>query len=180
MDNLFIALLRAVNVGGKNSIKMIDLRKVLSQNNYMDIQTYIQSGNIIFKHKEKDKEKISQNLHEIIKQNFNLDIPVFVYSYRDFLELTATNPFNEESKTEPTKVLVSFILKTPATLNYKEVLNGIVYEQYVTKTNYIFIYCPLGYGKSKLNNNYIEKKLKVKATTRNWKTILKILEILNK
>lgn len=178
MDNLFLAFLRGINVSGKNPIKMEQLRTLLINNNFFEVQTYIQSGNIIFKHNETDKEKISQSLYDIIRNNFGFEVPVFVYSQEDFKVLATTNPFNEEAINEPTKVLVSFLSEMTPKLNYKEIFNDIIDEKYSINDNHIFIYCPKGYGKSKLNNNYIERKLKVKATTRNWKTILKLSELL--
>ena len=85
----YIALLRGVNISGKNKIAMKELKQILEENNYQNVTTYLNSGNVIF---ESNKENIAKNISEIIKNNFNLEIPVFVITETELEDILNNAP----------------------------------------------------------------------------------------
>lgn len=172
-NDIFIVLLRGINVSGKNIIKMDLLRKALSDIGFEQIKTYIQSGNIVLKSKQL-KTEIKKNIETVIQNNFNFSVPVLVISSAELNEIIANNNFikNKYDSSllhvslmhhEPEPVLVNEFIKIP--------FEKSTVEYSIDKKN-IYLYCPLGYSNSKLSNNLIENKLKVICTTRNWKTMI--------
>ena len=179
MSNKYLALLRGVNVSGKNLIKMKNFQSFLQENGFNNVITYIQSGNIIFKSEINDREIVANRLTELIDEKYGYDVPVIVLTLSDLESLIEYNPFSLETDESPTKVLVSFFTDLPSqeliakfkSVEYKT-------ERFKFEKNYAYLYCMNGYGKAKINNNFFENKLKVNATTRNWKTILKLFEMM--
>ena len=153
----FIALLRGINVSGKNLIKMETLRSVLQSEGFQHVKTYIQSGNILFDTNDFAEKKQAKKIQEIIKKEFGFEVPVLVLNIKFLNLLVENNPFkNDDSKNK------SFWHLT-----------------LLDATPYIDLYCPSGYGQTKLTNNFWESKLKLPATTRNWKTLEKLIDLAN-
>jgi len=175
-----IALLRGINVGGNRKIKMADLKIALGQLHFSEIQTYIQSGNIVFKTNTTDSHiELASAIQQLILSEFGHEVPVVVFEADLLQEITANNPFkNEEDFLN--RLYVSF-LNTKPNANVIEEFNQLHFEgdQFKTFSNYVFVLYKTKQSQSKLTNNLIEKKLKVQATTRNWKTVLKLLELSN-
>ena len=178
MKDVYIALLRGVNVSGKNAVKMKELELALQANGFQQVVTCIQSGNIIFKHHLSENELIAKKINKVIASVFNLDIPVIVLSKTEFKKLLVNMPYVEKAKDEPTKVLITFLAAVPQPEFYANFIKiNPEHEEFNVAGKVVYLYCKNGYGKAKINNNFIESKLKVKATTRNWKTVLKLFEI---
>lgn len=176
--NSYIILLRGINVSGKNIIKMIDLKELLENNHFKDVKTYIQSGNIIIKTNDQTSNQIKIKIHSLIKEKFNLNVPVFVFKKEKLESTYLNNPYLKENNRDDSKFLIA-LLERP--LN--EVDNDILLkvnsnnDAFKIGEKCIYLYCPEGYGKTKLTNNLIENKLKTIATTRNLKTIYKLIEL---
>lgn len=175
----YIALLRGVNVSGKNLIKMEELRKILAQNDFFNVTTYIQSGNIVFEHPKVATSNLSDKLKDLIKQYFNYDVVVIIKTFEEMEELLNYNPFGEFADEDEGKMYVVFMDAVPIAERI-EMLAAINFENetYKVENNVIYLFCKNGYGKAKLNNNLLESKLKINATTRNWKTVNKLYEML--
>lgn len=176
----YIALLRGINVSGQKLIKMTDLKELFEVRGFQNVQTYIQSGNVIFSSKEKSSDKIKNIISNSIKQKFGFDVGILILT-SDMIEyVLRNNPFIKKKK-EVDKLYVTFLAEQPSTDNIKK-LNSIDYspEEYILDGRVVYLHVPNGYGKAKLNNNFFENKLKVEATTRNWKTINKLWELSNK
>jgi uncharacterized protein (DUF1697 family) len=169
--NKYIALLRGINVSGQKKIKMTDLQMLFELLNFSEVETYIQSGNVIFLAKEKKKEVIGNKITAAIEDNFGFQVDVIVVTPKDFESLIINNPFVKKKK-DIDKLYVVFLSNVPSKENLKK-LDGSVYlpEEFVIDEKYIYLFVPNGYGSAKLNNNFFENKLKVSATTRNWKTV---------
>jgi len=178
MGNTYIALLRGINVSGQKKIKMADLRQVLEENGLKNVKTYIQSGNIIFDSEPVDRSALQEKIAIIIRQQFGFDVPTLVLRKNDVEHILKANPFHEEA--EENKLYYVLLKSTP-----KEVLveqfNQLQFEHegFKITDTCVYLFCKGGYGKAKLNNNLIENKLKVEATTRNHKTMLKLLELVS-
>ncbi len=179
MKNKHLALLRGINVSGKNLIKMKDFQVLLQENGFINVTTYIQSGNIIFESQLSDIKEIENKISQLIKKEYGFDVPIIVLTLTDLENLIEYNPFAAEANEEPTKVLISFFRDLPSPKLIDE-LKSREYEteKFKFEKKYAYLHCMNGYGKAKINNNFLENKLKVIATTRNWKTILKLFEIM--
>jgi len=172
---VFIALLRGINVSGQKKIKMADLKKHLEDIGFERVETYIQSGNIVFG-SELDPRKLEGLIAEKIKAEYSWDVPVMVKSLEEFENTLISNPFlNDRDKD---KLYYTFLSEEPE-LEQVEKLKEYSFmgEEYEIKGKVIFFYAGNGYGRAKMNNNFSENKLKVSATTRNWKTVKVLYEM---
>lgn len=175
----YIAILRGINVGGRRKILMADLRKLLATLDFSAIQTYIQSGNVIFETPaEQDHLKLAADIEQLIVDNYDFAVPVIVRSLDEWQQAVATNPFYQENETDIEHLHLTFLKKLPEGRK----LNKInTYDYAPDQFNIIgkdaFVYCSGRYSASKLTNKFFESKLKVTTTTRNWKTVLKLLEL---
>jgi uncharacterized protein (DUF1697 family) len=174
----YVALLRGINVSGQKKIKMLDLRAMCGQMGLQEVQTYIQSGNIIFESSEEDTTVLEKDLKEQIQATFGFDVPVMVLTQTYLQEVAENNPFLEKNPELDTKLLhVTFLAKQPA----EDLVKALAEKEYGTDEfevigSRVYLYFPNGYGRTKLTNNIFEKKLQVAATTRNWRTIGKLQE----
>lgn len=175
--NMHLALLRGINVSGKNIIKMEELKKTMISKGFFNVKTYIQSGNIFFETNIDEKDFLSIKLNEIIKESFGLDVPVIMVSKNELEFVVNKNPFL--SKDETTKNLyVSFLSKEPKNGDL-ELLKAIDFngDEFVLLGRFLFLKYSNSAAKTKLDNKMIEKKLNVTSTSRNWNTINNLLKI---
>lgn len=171
----YIIFLRGVNVSGKNLIKMADLKEYLTLNGFANVSTYIQSGNIVVQ-SALDKTGIEKHIREIILKYFELSISVFVLSVDEVEQSLKNNPFVTD--VEPNKVFFTFLNVVPdEVLVDKLSVIDFGREKFKIIDKVLYFYVPEGMGKSKMNNNFFEKKLKVIATGRNLNTMRKMLEL---
>jgi len=176
--NTYIALLRGINVSGQKKIKMADLRNQLAELGFEDVQTYIQSGNIIFKFPETEHQVLEEKIADKIAADYGFQVPVLVKKAADFQQALERNPYLKDEKNDPKQIYFTF-LSTPPSAERIKVLEEKKYdpELYTIDSTTIYLYVPNGYGRTKLNNNLFEQKLKVQATTRNLKTVRKLVEL---
>jgi len=173
----FVALLRGINVSGQKQIKMPELKSLFENIGFQNVATYIQSGNVIFSAKEKSNKKLEDKISSAIKSKLGFDVQVIVVTAEEIEYVFQINPFLKKKK-ESERLYVTFLSENPLAENIKK-LHAVDYspEEYIIDGRYIYLFAPNGYGKAKLNNNFIENKLKVFGTTRNWKTVNKLLEL---
>ncbi len=172
----YIALLRGINVSGQKKIKMAELRIHLKEWGFSEVQTYIQSGNIVLQADESTSEQIAARIHQGIQSAYGFHVPVMVLVPEDLDEVLANNPFLPEQDSK--RVYVTFLSAQPA----QHLLDKLLEEDYSPEAfelvkQHIYFFSPSGYGRAKMNNNFFEKKLKVNATTRNWRTVNKLREM---
>ncbi|WP_435315278.1 DUF1697 domain-containing protein [Cellulophaga fucicola] len=171
----YIALLRGINVSGKNKILMADLKQMLLKLKLANVTTYIQSGNVVFTTDEVDVTVLSEKIKKEIFKVFGLDVPVLVLAASALQTIFKNNPFTAEEEKETYFVLLK---SAPNTVLISEVNKGTyATEKFVITNSCIYLRCLNGAGKAKCNNNFFERKLKVQATTRNYKTMVKLIEI---
>lgn len=173
-----IAILRGINVGGKRKILMADLKELMKSIGYQNIQTYIQSGNLIFKVEDNlQNNEIEQKIENVILKKYDFEVPVIVLSADEMETAIATNPFYE-ADADISKLHLTFLNELPDN-NKLALVESFDYspDKFKIIEKNAFIYCEDSYHKSKLTNDFFERKLKVKATTRNWKTVLKLWEL---
>ena len=169
-----IALLRGINVGGRRKILMADLKEMFSKLGHSEVISYIQSGNIIFSSKSrKSNTSFEKEITIAIKERFGHDVPVIIRSVKEINDLIKLNPFLKDSQIED--LHVTFLKEVPDAekINKLQELD-FTPDQFSITDHHAYIACYGGYRNTKLTNTLFEKKLKVSATTRNWKTILKL------
>lgn len=170
----YIAFLRGINVGGKNRIKMADLKLWFELNGFKNIKTYLQSGNIIFESDSTDITRITRNMEICLYKNFGFPIKVIIRSLDELHRIIEGNPFLKDPEYQHTKMHVTLLRdQRNKNIDVKKGPN----EKFEYNGREIYLYLPDGYSRTKLANNLWEKKLNVIATTRNWKTVNKILEL---
>jgi len=181
MDTTYLALLRGINVSGQKKMKMAELRACISALGWSDVQTYIQSGNIVFRAGQGGAAELAQQLTAAVEDTFGFEVPAQVKTLKEVERIVAENPFPQVEEEEYNRLLVTFLNNPPSQkrqdlLKEHEDPDG----HFEIKRQAVYLYTPQGYGKSKLTNNFFEAKLKVSATTRNWKTLLKLLDMARK
>jgi len=176
--NTYIALLRGINVSGQKKIKMADLKKSLETLPFSDVTTYIQSGNLIFKSVINSIPDLEKKIADLILKDFGFEVPVLIKTPQELSSVLENNPFEKDNSKDVKKLYVVFLKDTPLEENIT-VLKTYDYspEEYILDEKIIYFYAANGAGKAKMNNNFFEKKLKVQATTRNWKTTDKLVTL---
>ena len=174
----YISILRGINVSGQKSIKMDALRKMYENLVFQSVKTYVQSGNVIFKGKDFKIAVLEQIISRQIKKDFGFDVPVIVLTIDKLKKIIENNPFSKDPSKDASFLHVTFLSSKPKNFE-REIIenkksNG---EEISFSDNAVYLYCPDGYGISKLSNSFLETKLKVGATTRNWKTTNELLKI---
>ncbi|QRR01208.1 DUF1697 domain-containing protein [Dyadobacter sandarakinus] len=177
-QKVWLALLRGVNVSGK-MLKMPALKSALEQAGFKQVKTYIQSGNVLFTHSEQDPAKLSAAVTGVIRENFGMDVPAIMADEAYLREVFENNPFLNGRNEDITRLYVTFLADVP-TSSLVDALDRQKYlpEEFETGTRVLYFYSPLGYGNARMNNNFFENKLKLTATTRNWKSVSELLKML--
>jgi len=175
----FIALLRGINVSGQKKIKMSDLKLLFDDLGFQNVETYIQSGNVIFSSIEKSVKKLELKISSGIKRKYGFDVRVLVIKPDEIEYVIKNNPFIKKKKATE-KLYATFLADIPSAENIKKLkTRDYSPEEYIIDGKYIYLFFPVGAGKAKLNNNLFENKLKLAATSRNWKTIKALSELVN-
>jgi uncharacterized protein (DUF1697 family) len=175
---VLLAFLRAVNVGGHAKIKMDALRELFLSLKFAEPQTYVQSGNVIFKSSERDLAGVAKRIQQGIDRKFGCCPAVVLRTPNDLRAVIAKNPFRNRSNIEPGKLLVSFLATEPARDAEKSLAGlGIRPEELRLIGRELFVYFPNGQGKSRLPWARVDKALQTAGTGRNWNSVTKILEI---
>ena len=177
--NTYIAILRGINVSGKNKIKMERLREVLRVAGLQSVQTYIQSGNIIFQTESNKPGELATIISGAIQKEWAYEVPTLVLTREEVIAAKENNPFYKKNpEIDITKLCVTFMENIPD----EKLRNAITLptnckDFFEIQGKQIFLYCPGGFGRTKLTNNFFERRLEQTCTTRNWKTIDKLIQL---
>jgi uncharacterized protein (DUF1697 family) len=173
----YIALLRGINVSGQKKIQMVHLSRLLESLGLNCVQTYIQSGNVVFDTTQSLSERdIETQIQQAIQQEFGFDVPTLVISSDEWADIVHQNPFTTQRSVDPQYVHVTIFDQVPDPHKVL-VIESVSYapDEYIIVGRCVYLYCPNGYGNTRLSNAFFESKLKLKATTRNWKTTTHLL-----
>lgn len=173
----YIAVLRGINVGGHRKIKMADLRQELSAMGLEKVNTYIQSGNIVFSSEEQDKALLKKSIEDKIREVYGFEVPTILLVKEELEQVISENPY---ANYDLSRLYVTFVEKSPER-DMLESIQKVDYspEEFCIVRKHLYFYSPVGRGKSKMSNNFFEKKLKVNMTSRNWRTVNKLLEMIS-
>ena len=173
----YVALLRGINVVGKNMIKMEALRATFTELGFANVASYINSGNLVFETTKTDDSKLAKNIHDAIVEDFGFDISVMVRPMAEIENIVANNPF--EGQFENDKDVHVFFLGRELTADQENLLLEQANENEFIAVSGRSVYYMLriGFPDSLLGKSFIDKKLKVAATARNWRTVKKLAEM---
>jgi len=178
---VMISMLRGVNVGGHNKIKMEALRALYESLKLRNAQTYVQSGNVIFGTDERDISRLTKRIEGGIERKFGFRPDVILRTAGEMRQVIAKNPFAKRRGIEPGKLLVSFLASDPGEEAREEVRQmKCDPEELRIEGREVYIYFPNGAGRSKLPWAGLGKKLKTPATGRNWNSVTKMTEMADK
>ncbi len=181
VTNIYIALLRGINVGGKNRIKMADLKQVFEEAQLCEVQTYIQSGNVLFKSNELE-EPLRKKIEQAIENSFGFHVSVILRTADELESIISNCPFSQEkileaeASSEGESLYVSLMANVPQQENLESLkAYSSENDKYHIKGREVFLLFSNSIRNSKLANNL--HKLEVSATVRNWKTINKLAQL---
>ena len=175
---VIVSMLRGVNVGGHNKIKMDALRALYESLKLRDAKTYLRSGNVIFRTEERDLPRLTKRIEDGIERKFRFRPDVILRTAAEMREVIAKNPFAKRHGMEPSKLLVSFLASDPGEEARERVRQmKCAPEELRIEGRELYIYFPNGIGRSKLSPGALEKALKTAGTGRNWNSVTNMLEI---
>lgn len=174
----YISILRGINVSGKNLIKMDALRKLYEGLGYQNVISYVQSGNVVFTSDDSNPHELELKISRQIDKDFGINVPIIVLTIERLKRIIEDNPFSKDSDKEPAFLHITFLFSQPESPNLKTIENKKQNEEEILILNdVVYLYCPNGYGRTKLTNNFLEAKMNINATTRNWKTTNELLRL---
>lgn len=173
-----ISMLRGINVGHQNQIRMAELKSLYESLGFSSVQTYVQSGNVVFESSDHNQNAATSIIEAALEQKYGSQIPVLIRTVEDFQHLIDANPFTHGRSEDRTKLHVTFLYRRPSEENIAKITGfKDPIDEFFLEDMEVFLFCPNGYGRTKLSNTFFEKKLAVAATTRNWNTVTTLLEL---
>jgi uncharacterized protein (DUF1697 family) len=176
-----ISLLRGVNLGPHRRIKMAELRKVYEAAGLRDVQTHLQSGNVVFRTDERDLAKVSRRIEKAFEKNFGFVSAVIVRTSAELKDVIRRNPFAERKAIDPSRLLVWFLATDPGdeARDKVRVIKADPEELYASGRE-LFIYFPNGLARPKLSSTALDKALNTSGTGRNWNSVTNLLALAEK
>jgi uncharacterized protein (DUF1697 family) len=168
----YVSMLRGINVGGKTQIRMDSLRGIYEDLGFSKVRSYVQSGNVVFESIEQDRSGLEKRIEAHIERICGFSIPVFIRQAHELHEVLTCNPFLYDRNEEASNLHVTFLHQSPPESTWSGLVapSGIV-DEFARGELAVYLYCPNGYGKTKLTNGFFERRLDVCVTTRNWNTV---------
>ncbi len=174
----FVALLRGINVGGTRKLPMARLRAICDELGWADVQTYIQSGNVVFS-ASTGAAALERVLEEAIAKEFGFEIAVIVRSAAQWSAYPPANPFPKAAVDEPNRLMLH-LSKTPPALDAEAKIaeRAAAGEQVRRVGDALWIHYPAGAGTTKITPNVLDRAAGSPVTARNWRTVVKLQEML--
>ena len=177
MSSTHIALLRGINVGGKNKVPMKELVEVFVDAGCSDVRTYIQSGNVVFSADSALAESISARLTKAVAEHFGYEIPVLLRTAEQMSDVIRGNPFLEAGAPEDA-LHVLFLADVPESDRVDALdPDRSRTDAFAVRGQEIYLWLPNGVARTRLTNDYFDSKLATTSTGRNWRTVVKLFEL---
>jgi uncharacterized protein (DUF1697 family) len=168
----FISMLRAINVGGTKTMRMVTLRGIYEELGFTHVRSYVQSGNVVFERPEQNQSNLAKQIEAHIERTCGYPVQVFIRQADELQRILAGNPFLNDRNEDPSKLHVTFLYRIPSEPWWSEMAPPRdTTDEFVRADKAIYLFCPNGYGKTKLSNSFFERKLGMPVTTRNWNTV---------
>ena len=177
-EQRYVALLRGVNVGGKNRLPMADLRDIFTAAGCAAVQTYIQSGNVMFEVEQDLAERVPEIVTRAIRRQFGYETAVVMRSSEELQRVVASNPFDTSG--DPRFLHVAFLGDAPGAKAVSRLdPQRSPPDAFAVRGRHVYLHYPNGVARSKLTNEYLAAQLQTASTMRNWRTVLKLLEMVD-
>jgi uncharacterized protein (DUF1697 family) len=174
-----VALLRAINVGGRGMVAMADLRDLFDALGFPDARSLLQSGNVVFHGDRRTPAAVEGLLEEATAERLRIETSYFVRTAKQWSDIIAANPFRREAKETPGHLHMLCLKKAPTASDVKSLQAAVRGPEIVRAVGpQAYIVYPDGAGRSRLTPTLIESKLGTRGTARNWNTVLKIAALL--
>ena len=172
-----VALLRGINVGGKNRLPMKELAALFVKAGCVDVRTYIQSGNVLFRADPKLAAEVPSLIVNAILAGFGYKVPVVTRESQELQDIVQANPFLD-ARTEADKLHVLFLADLPEAAHVAALdPNRSPDDEFAVLGREVYLNCPNGIARTKLTTTYFDSRLSTISTMRNWKTVLRLLEL---
>jgi uncharacterized protein (DUF1697 family) len=173
----YVCLLRGVNVSGRRRVDMKSLRELFVGLGHRDVTTYVQSGNVVFTGRKASPATLARTIEKQIANDLDVDVTALVRTADELADVAGANPFLDAGA-DPASLHVTFLADKPDGARLDSVdPSGFSPDEFHVRGREIYLRCPNGYGRTKLNNAFWERRAGVAATTRNWKTVTKLREL---
>jgi len=173
----YIALLRGINVGGNTMIKMEELRNAFEALRFNNVASYINSGNLAFDTRKTDSTKLAARIETAIEKDFGKTVPVMIREQKDIGRIIDANPFAGEFESHKEMHVLFLTENMPKEKEEQLLAAAPEGERFAVRGREIFCHLPKGVADSLLGKSFIEKKLKLAVTARNWRTVEKLAEL---
>ena len=175
----FLSLLRGINVGGHHLIRMPALKALYESMGFVDVATYIQSGNVVFGTTEEDASSIEVVIEKNLVKTFGFPVAVLVRTPSQLGRVIKAGPYAGREGIDTARLAVTFLKSRPsaALVRNLSTIAAQTTDEYLVAGREIYLHCPGGFGKTLLTNTFFEKHLKVAATARNWRTLAALYAI---
>lgn len=175
----YAALLRGINLGNHNKVPMTELRRLFDELGHTGVRSHLQSGNVVFGAASDDVPGLAAAIEERLARELGVTATVLLRTAGELDRIVGGNPFLT-SEDDHTRLHVTFLADTPAPERVSALATpaGSV-DELRTAGREVYLYCPNGYGRTKLNNAFLERRLGAPATTRNWRTVVRLRELTN-
>jgi len=175
----YVSLFRGINVGGHQTVRMDALKELHTSLDLQDVQTYIQSGNVVFTSDNPNVIQIQMDIEDRFAQNFGFQVKVMVRTAGEFNMIIENNPFQNQPMRESKWLVAMFLASNPISTALEDIQKTYTGPEEIHIIGQeAFIYYREGQGRSKLTNTFLEKKLKTVGTARNWNTVLRLQKMM--
>jgi uncharacterized protein (DUF1697 family) len=176
---IFLCLLRGINVGGKTAARMTDVKAIFESLGFRKVKTWLQSGNVLFESDPSGAKGIAGTIEATLAARIGGSILVLIRDFAEMDTIVDGNPLVKKAGLESEWLHVTFLREAKEATGIKELeKRKDPAERIVVRGREAYLYCPNGYGRTRLNNGAIEKALGTVATTRNWKTTRALQEMM--
>jgi uncharacterized protein (DUF1697 family) len=168
----YISMLRGINVGAQKRMSMETLRGIYVDLGFMNVRSYVQSGNMVFESQAVNRSELVRCIQGRIEQTCGYQVEVFIRHPDELQRILMNNPFLTSRNEDPSKLHVTFFYLAPSeSLLGKLTAPSGIPDEFALGELAVYIFCPNGYGKTKISNSFFERKLAIPVTTRNWNTV---------
>jgi uncharacterized protein (DUF1697 family) len=175
----FVSLFRGINVGGNKSVRMDALKELHESLGLRRVETYIQSGNVVFTSEGTIPAQLSRQIEEAFEHKFGFLSNVMVRTADEFNVIIENNPFKDQPMKETKWIVAMFLASSPISTALEDIQKTYSGPEEIHIIGQeVYIYYPEGIGRSKLTNTFLEKKLKTLGTARNWNTVLRLQKMM--
>ena len=176
----YVALLRAINLAGRNKVRMADLRELFEALGFHDVRTLLQSGNVVFTGTSRSTARLEAMLEAEAAGRLGLTVDFFVRKATAWEDVRQANPFPMEAERDPAKLLVMLLKAKPD----REAVRALEQrpsagERVLVTPQGVYIFYPDGLGRSRLTSSVVERTLGTGGTGRNWNTVVRIADLLS-